>query len=143
MQTTFIQFFYYIRSSTFTNFLYDVRVSIFTFSFMTLEFLNCFISYIIFSRYYLIFWLQFFLNYSSNSHFFYFFELLWFCACSHGYYLRSGLKPKVSFLPKPKFHFQRFWLVSPPTPLRWHFLPYKSWQKADIFILPSRLLLST
>ena len=28
-----------------------------------------------------------------------------------------------------------FWLFSPPTPLRWHLLPYKHWQKIDIFEL--------
>ena len=31
-----------------------------------------------------------------------------------------------------------FW---PPTPLRWHFLPNKRWQKVDIFGQPNPLLL--
>ena len=30
-----------------------------------------------------------------------------------------------------------------PTPLRWHFLPNKSWQKVKIFGLPTHLFLST
>ena len=30
-----------------------------------------------------------------------------------------------------------FWLFWPLTPLRWHFLPYKSWQKFNIFGLPT------
>ena len=41
----------------------------------------------------------------------------------------------------------KFWLFWPPTPLRWHFLWYKHWQKVDIFGPPnldddSRLSLS-
>ena len=36
----------------------------------------------------------------------------------------------------------RFWLFWSPTPLRWHFLPYKRWQKSTFLdYLPTPLLL--
>ena len=40
-----------------------------------------------------------------------------------------------------KLRWQDFGFFWPPTPLRWHFLPYECWQKVDIFGLPTPVLL--
>ena len=82
------------------------------------------------------------LKYSLKLHFNFIF--LWFHEMSFDFSTNPRTENVANTLwwgGIPKLCCHVFGLFWPPTPLRWHFLPYKRWQKQDIFGLPTHLLL--